>query len=85
VTSCIDGRQRYYYRHQAISEMEMWEDRDFWEAAIFEATFELITMLPAVERSELKEVYLMRQKNVIFSGLIEYCHYMVMLGKGFAR
>jgi hypothetical protein len=22
----------------------------------------------------------MRQKNVIFSGLVDYCHYMVMLG-----
>lgn len=31
--------------------MDVWEDRDFWEAAVFEASFELITMLPIVERS----------------------------------
>jgi hypothetical protein len=80
-----DSEERFYHRHQSVQDMEIWEDRDFWEAAIFESSYELITLLPAVERSELKEVYLMRQKNVIFSGLLNYCHYMIMLGSEVAE
>lgn len=33
-----------------------------------------------MKQTELKDVYLMRQKNVIFSGLLPYAHYMIMLG-----
>lgn len=39
------------------------------------------TLLPSIERSYLKDVYLMRQKNVVFSALATYCHYMVMMGE----
>lgn len=31
-------------------------------------------------KSELKEIYLMRQKNVMFSAMTTYCHYMSMMG-----
>ena len=34
-----------------------------------------------MERSYLKEVYLMRQKNVVFSTMATYCHHMVVMGQ----
>jgi uncharacterized membrane protein YjjP (DUF1212 family) len=42
---------------------------------------EASTLLPAIEKSYLRDVYLMRQKNVVFSALATYCHYMVLLGQ----
>jgi lipid A disaccharide synthetase len=68
------------YLHRTIKDCELWNSDDLWEAIMFEGTYEEILLLPGSRRSELREIHLMQQKNIVFSSLTTYCHYMAMLG-----
>jgi hypothetical protein len=70
----------FLFRHPDLSKLLMWRSAELWEAAVFEDHYEKIILLSTGERSELQDVYIMRQKNVVFSGLVSYSHYMIMLG-----
>lgn len=39
VCTATDGRLRFLRKDESVKELEAWEDRDFWESAVFEGTF----------------------------------------------
>ena len=77
----IENEKAKKLLHQTshISQCEVWKREDYWEASIFESTFEEMANF-SVQKGETQAETFLREKNIIFSQLASYCHYMLMLG-----
>lgn len=71
--------KKLLYQLQQISHCEAWKRDDYWEASIFESTYEEMANF-SVQKGETQAETLLRENNIIFSQLASYCHYMLMLG-----
>ena len=71
--------KKLLYQLPQISHSEVWKREDYWEASIFESTYEEMANF-SIQKGETQAETLLREKNIIFSQLASYCHYMLMLG-----
>ncbi len=74
-----DKFKRLIYLNPEVYQCQIWKKHDFWEAAIFQTTYEEMAMFSKQKGETISETML-REKNIIFSQLASFCHYMVMLG-----
>lgn len=73
------------HQQLSISQSEVWKRDDYWEASIFESSHEEMlsffeTATFNAQKGEIHSETLLRERNIIFSQLASYCHYMLMLG-----
>lgn len=71
--------KKLLYQNAEVGQCEVWKRNDFWEAAIFETTYEEMAVF-STQKGETQAEVMLREKNTIFSQLASFCHYMVMLG-----
>ena len=71
--------KKLIYLSPDVYQCEIWKKYDFWEAAIFETTYEEMALFNK-QKGQTQAETILREKNIIFSQLASFCHYMVMLG-----
>ena len=71
--------KRHMASEPSIYKNSLWKKQDFWDAALFESTYEeMLSFGP--QKDESYQETILREKNLLFSQLASYCHYMIMLG-----
>ena len=73
------NNKKLMYQMDNVKNATIWRREDFWEASIFESTYEEMVNFTS-QKGETQAETLLREKNVLFSQLASYCHYMLMLG-----